>query len=190
MQQSNPLNIQRRADRVLLDTNVRYRTAGSARWRSGKTVNISRSGMLFRANHMLTPKAPVDVLLSLPSEITGEGKLRVMCCGYVSRVQPQHMAQTAEVATAFVDFNLLDHTEQGRRTRRVLKARKRTRDLFHRLNNELQIILGTCEIALLDEQLPEKERGQLTRITQAGRRAAELVRQINEAGNVTRYKLG
>lgn len=180
---------QPRAERLTFETHVRYRPVGSARWHAGRPVNISRSGLLFRSKHSLPPKAPVDVLFSLPPELGGQERLHVMCCGYVSRVERQSGGGPAAIATAFVDFNFLEHTLQGRRTRRVLQARKRTRDLFHNLNNELQVMLGTCEVALLNEALPEQLRRQLTRILQSGRRAADLVRQINEAANVTRYKL-
>jgi two-component system, cell cycle sensor histidine kinase and response regulator CckA len=50
--------------------------------------------------------------------------------------------------------------------------------LAHDFNNMLNIILLSAEVALLDEDLPEKHRKHLLEIQQAGRRSSDLTRQL------------
>jgi CheY-like chemotaxis protein len=74
-----------RAQRFKLRLPIRYRPLGAPDWRSGTTENISRSGVLFRAEEMLQPMAQLELSLVLPPEIAGLSAAEVVCRGEVVR---------------------------------------------------------------------------------------------------------
>jgi two-component system, cell cycle sensor histidine kinase and response regulator CckA len=74
-----------RAQRFNLHLPLRYRTLGEQGWRNGTTENISRSGVLFRAEEALQPNAQLEINLVLPPEIAGLTATEVICRGEVVR---------------------------------------------------------------------------------------------------------
>ena len=74
-----------RAQRFNLQLPLRYRPLGQEDWRKGTTENISRSGLLFRAEEMLLPNAKLEINLVLPVEIAGLAATEVVCRGEVVR---------------------------------------------------------------------------------------------------------
>jgi hypothetical protein len=74
-----------RAQRFTIRTPIRYREVGGRRWFEGITENISRSGVLFRADHVLGPKAAVQMSLSLPVKMSGKRPAKISCRGTVVR---------------------------------------------------------------------------------------------------------
>jgi PAS domain S-box-containing protein len=74
-----------RAQRFRLHLPIRYRPVGEPDWRSGTTENISRSGVLFRAEETLQPMAQLEISLVLPPEIAGLSSAEVVCRGEVVR---------------------------------------------------------------------------------------------------------
>jgi len=74
-----------RAQRFNLQLPLRYRCLGEPGWRKGTTENISRSGLLFRAEEALQPNAQVEINLVLPVEIAGLAATEVVCRGEVVR---------------------------------------------------------------------------------------------------------
>ena len=74
-----------RAQRFNLHLPLRYRTLGEEAWRNGTTENISRSGVLFRAEEALQPSAQLEINLVLPPEIAGLTATEVICRGEVVR---------------------------------------------------------------------------------------------------------
>jgi len=74
-----------RARRFNLHLPLRYRPLGETNWRPGTTENISRSGMLFRAQELLQPTAQLEISLVLPPEIAGLPATEVVCRGEVVR---------------------------------------------------------------------------------------------------------
>ena len=64
---------------------LKYRPIGEEGWREGTTENISRSGMLFRAEEMLATNAQLEINLVLPAEIAGLSAAEVVCRGEVVR---------------------------------------------------------------------------------------------------------
>jgi PAS domain S-box-containing protein len=74
-----------RARRFNLHLPLRYRLLGEEGWRAGTTENISRSGVLFRAEELLQPSAQVEINLLLPAEIAGLTATEVICRGEVVR---------------------------------------------------------------------------------------------------------
>jgi PAS domain S-box-containing protein len=91
-----------RAQRFNLQLPLRYRMLGENDWRRGTTENISRSGMLFRAEEMIPPNAQLEINLVLPAEIAGLSAAEVVCRGEVVRAtrpeqSPTHPALAAKI---------------------------------------------------------------------------------------------
>src|SRR5262249_60480033 len=68
-----------RAQRFNLQLPHRYRLAGVLDWHAGTTENISRSGVLFRAEEMVQPAAQREISLVLPAEIARAPSADVSC---------------------------------------------------------------------------------------------------------------
>jgi hypothetical protein len=68
---------------------LRYRRLGDTQWHVGTTENISRSGMLFRADDALQPNAQLEINLVLPAEIAGLSGTEVVCRGEIVRTIDQ-----------------------------------------------------------------------------------------------------
>jgi hypothetical protein len=64
---------------------LKYRIAGEGVWCNGTTENISRSGMLFRAEDLIQPNAKLEINLVLPAEIAGVTTAEVICHAEVVR---------------------------------------------------------------------------------------------------------
>lgn len=91
-----------RASRFVVRLPVRYRTAGDLDWRVGVTVNISRSGVLFRPERAVEPKTPIDMILVLPGGVAGEPPSRLRCQGEVVRTTPTPKADAPPTVAAAV----------------------------------------------------------------------------------------
>jgi PAS domain S-box-containing protein len=74
-----------RAQRFQLHLPLRYRRLGENAWHQGTTENISRSGMLFKADEVLQPSAQLEINLVLPAELAGLSATEVVCRGEVVR---------------------------------------------------------------------------------------------------------
>jgi PAS domain S-box-containing protein len=74
-----------RAQRFYIHLPLRYRRLGEKDWHTGKTENISRSGMLFEADELLQPAVQLEINLVLPAEIAGLSSTEVVCRGEVVR---------------------------------------------------------------------------------------------------------
>jgi hypothetical protein len=78
-----------RARRFPIAAELLFREHGKSAWRTGTTINVSRSGVLFRAEG--TPPGstrPLDFILTLP--LNGEAPLpHVRCQGHVVRIAPE-----------------------------------------------------------------------------------------------------
>jgi hypothetical protein len=77
-----------RARRFEIRIPVRYRLSGTEEWRDGRTENISRSGVLFRTDHLMPPQTPIEVLMALPAEVGGRGAATVLWRGRTVRTEP------------------------------------------------------------------------------------------------------
>jgi PAS domain S-box-containing protein len=99
-----------RAQRFNLSLPLRYRLLGEHDWRAGTTENISRSGLLFRADEMLQPSAQLEINLVLPAEIAGLSAAEVICRGEIVRtVRPE----TAGIQPALAAKILQYHFQHG-----------------------------------------------------------------------------
>jgi hypothetical protein len=94
-----------RAQRYAIPIAILYRSPGELHWQPGLTENISRSGVLFRAERRLEPNAPLEMMLDLPTIVSAPASGTALRRGRVVRAIPPSPFETrAAVAAAFVDF--------------------------------------------------------------------------------------
>jgi PAS domain S-box-containing protein len=74
-----------RAPRFSMQLPVQYRLTGETQWRHGTTENISRSGVLFRADQPLEPNVCLEFSVELPTDVFGMAATRILCRGEVVR---------------------------------------------------------------------------------------------------------
>ena len=72
----------------MLQIPLRYRPAGDASWRDGRSENISRSGVLFLADYSPTVETPIELLLGLGGDIGHDVAGTLSCRGRVVRIEP------------------------------------------------------------------------------------------------------
>ena len=101
-----------RAQRFNLHLPLRYREVGEQGWRQGTTANISRSGLLYKAEEVLQPNAQLEINLVLPAEIAGLSPTEVVCRGEVVRsVQGEGTVTSPELAAKILQY----HFQHGTR---------------------------------------------------------------------------
>src|SRR5579864_6173900 len=95
-----------RAKRFQLQLPLRYRRLGEKQWHIGTTANISRSGMLFQADQLLSPSVQLEINLVLPPEIAGLSETEVVCRGEVVRaVESPDANVSAELAARILQYH-------------------------------------------------------------------------------------
>jgi hypothetical protein len=94
-----------RAERYAIPIAILYRSVGEADWRPGLTENISRSGVLFRADRRLEPNTALEMMLDIPPIVSASQSGSALRRGRVVRaIQPSTRDARAVVAATFVDF--------------------------------------------------------------------------------------
>jgi hypothetical protein len=73
-----------RASRLSISTSLRYRFRGSKEWHEGMLVNISTTGVLFRADAAIKPGSRIEMQFSLPMQTVSN--TCVSCHGVIVRV--------------------------------------------------------------------------------------------------------
>jgi len=104
----------RRAPRFAIHARVLYRETGQTNWCEGKIENISRSGLLFRADHYLAPKTSIEIRFVLPVEISSEAAAEVICRGAIVRAVPPANGQPSYVLAATIADYCFVRTEVSR----------------------------------------------------------------------------
>jgi two-component system, cell cycle sensor histidine kinase and response regulator CckA len=95
-----------RAQRFQLHLPLRYRRLGEKDWHEGTTENISRSGMLFKADEALQPTSQLEINLVLPAEIAGLSATEVVCRGEVVRtVEGNDEKMTPALAARILQYH-------------------------------------------------------------------------------------
>jgi two-component system, cell cycle sensor histidine kinase and response regulator CckA len=95
-----------RAQRFQLHLPLRYRRLGEKNWHEGTTENISRSGMLFKADEALQPSSQLEINLVLPAEIAGLSATEVVCRGEVVRtVEGDDNKMTPALAARILQYH-------------------------------------------------------------------------------------
>jgi len=103
-----------RAQRFQLHLPLKYRQVGEQNWRAGTTENISRSGMLFRAEELVSPNVQLEINLVLPPEIAGLASAEVLCRGEVVRaVDPEAPAMNPALAAKILQYHFHHGSQTG-----------------------------------------------------------------------------
>jgi len=103
-----------RAQRFQLQLPLRYRKIGEQAWLAGTTENISRSGMLFRAEELLSPNVQLEINLVLPPEIAGLEAAEVVCRGEVVRtVDAETPAMSPALAAKILQYHFHHGSQMG-----------------------------------------------------------------------------
>jgi len=93
-----------RAQRYVTPMSMLYRAAGDPTWHEGRTENVSRSGVLFLAEHLMKPDTSIEMVLMLPIEIAGDTAGTAMCHGRIIRaVAPDSFDTRPALAAAILD---------------------------------------------------------------------------------------
>jgi hypothetical protein len=74
-----------RSPRFPLETPCRFRKPGQIDWLQGMTANVSKSGILFRADREMEVQTTLQMNFELPAEIAGGRGAEVFCMGKVVR---------------------------------------------------------------------------------------------------------
>jgi len=80
----------RTATRLSLRIPLRFRSLSNSTSpeQRAETVNISQRGVFFTTAFPLTKGTPIEMLLKMPSELTGKAPAEVRCTAHVIHVQP------------------------------------------------------------------------------------------------------
>ncbi len=102
-----------RAQRFNLHLPLKYRLIGEHDWLAGTTENISRSGLLFRAQEAVAANAQLEINLVLPAEIAGLASAEVVCRGEVVRtVEGETPSMNPALAAKILQY----HFQHGAQT--------------------------------------------------------------------------
>jgi hypothetical protein len=100
-----------RAPRFAISVPVQYRVVTGGAWQTGKTENISHSGLLFRSSHGLLPRTSVEVTFTLPVIAGAAAPAQVVCRGRVVRAAPREPGSGLNrLAIVFEDYRLEPQT--------------------------------------------------------------------------------
>ena len=106
-----------RAQRFVVQLPIRYKKIGGRSWFEGETENMSRSGVLFRADRVLKPRTAVQMSFTLPVSVKGDGPGEVLCRGSVVRTVAATGTNHSCVAATIQRYRLVRRHEEasGRR---------------------------------------------------------------------------
>lgn len=97
-----------RASRFPVELPLRYRPLGELGWVEGRTINVSRSGVLFAADELLPEETPVELTFDLPPEMGGGPGEGITCRGQVVRtILPPSTDDPPSVAVSIAEFRSL-----------------------------------------------------------------------------------
>ncbi len=163
-----------RAKRFPIHAAVRYRPADSADWHDGRTENMSCSGALISGRHLIDVATPVEMLLPLPSQLSGTARMQVLCRGHVVRVaHPPLPMLRSRFAVRWRELSVLNG--ESKSSPKVL-FQDECHSLIHSMYNEIAVIVGSSEL-LVD--VPDNlRRERVTAIKQACDRASKLLTRM------------
>jgi hypothetical protein len=88
---------------------MRFRVKALAAWYPATVVNISQSGVLFRAQQGLPENTIVEMRFEMPEEISGQRDAMVFCQGKVTRgKQSSEDGKEVVMAASILDYQF-DH---------------------------------------------------------------------------------
>ncbi len=74
---------------------------------SAETQDVSSRGLYFYVDKQLPPGSAVEIVLTLPTEITLAGPVRVRCLGRIIRVEPQNSTKKLGIAAEIDRYEFL-----------------------------------------------------------------------------------
>jgi hypothetical protein len=96
-----------RAPRFSIPIAILYRTPGDATWLEGWTENISKSGVLFRADRDLELDAPVEMMMEIPAFIATPVAGPAICRGRIVRAErPSPLEDRPAFAAKILEYEL------------------------------------------------------------------------------------
>ena len=96
------------APRFTVHLPLRYRVAGEEQWFAGALENVSRSGLLFHADHALPAHAQIEITLTLPVELAGRPTPEVLCRAEVVRLaKAKEKVPPPAFAAKILEYSLL-----------------------------------------------------------------------------------
>jgi hypothetical protein len=90
IQEANKQADRRQSDRFPIEREVRYRLLSKVSGEEigdGKTINISSSGVLFTAGHILLPGRRLELSISWPAQLNNQCRLKLVARGRVVRFE-------------------------------------------------------------------------------------------------------
>ena len=87
-----------RATRFPLTLPIRCRRAGDEGWIEGVTINISRSGVLFRTSEPLDVNTQIEMRIALGETRARRGELK--CDGHVVRIESDSTTRSTAAAVS------------------------------------------------------------------------------------------
>jgi len=94
-----------RAPRYAVPIDVLYRAEGDTTWLEGRTENISKSGVLVRADRAMEPQTPVELLLNIPPDLPAPFSGATICRGRIVRaVSASALEERPAFAAAIVEY--------------------------------------------------------------------------------------
>lgn len=101
-----------RAPRYSLPITVLYRTRGDRTWLEGRTENISKSGVLVRADRRMPVQAQIELLINIPADLPSPFTGTTICRGRIVRaIEPSALEDRPAFAATIVEYetsHLLD----------------------------------------------------------------------------------
>ena len=99
----------RRAARFALAVPGRYRLPRRSTWHDVRVVNLSDSGILFRAPESLTLGTLFEMIVDIPMQLGNLAPGRFSCVARITRTDPAVEPSAGyPVAAEFVEFRLVD----------------------------------------------------------------------------------
>jgi len=97
-----------RASRFPVELPLRYRPIGEIGWIEAKTINVSRSGVLFEVDQLLPEETRIEMTFDLPVEMGGGSGAEVTCRGQIVRtILPPATDALPSVAVTITDYRSL-----------------------------------------------------------------------------------
>jgi hypothetical protein len=96
-----------RAQRLSLQTPLRYRAKGLGIWREGIVENLSQSGVFFHGPMHLPEFALVEMVFEMPEEISGQKHRTILCQGRVLRRDEGRDCGAVGLAASILDYTFL-----------------------------------------------------------------------------------
>jgi len=94
-----------RAPRYQIGILLRYRPIGEPIWREGRSENISRTGVLFSPERVLSVHTHIELMLEMPAEVAASTGVHLRRGRVVRAIQASHLEDSPPYAAAVFEFD-------------------------------------------------------------------------------------